>query len=240
MFNPIWGFNFKVSIDKHIVILEPGKQISIPVVLQTLRGKAHPVNLDVNTRWESVGLSAQILPSQLNPSQLWEATMIIKAKMTTPPGSYLFTVRGGTGGTFNTSEDAVTVIVEKNAEQKTDEPDFFHSSQPNQPAGVSHPGSTAGEPSFSLDNLFAPQKKEHVPGGQLSGQKPPKNSAVAWIIAILIGLGIFFGLAVKNKNFEGGGGVYECTCQNGSVCTKNSDCPYMAPGVPGICGCPVR
>ena len=37
---------------------------------------------------------------------------------------------------------------------------------------------------------------------------------------------------------DSGGSDCTCTCDNGSVCTRNSDCP--ADGiVPGVCGCPV-
>lgn len=37
----------------------------------------------------------------------------------------------------------------------------------------------------------------------------------------------------------GGGNVCECTCADGTICYRNSDCPQDPPGVPGICGCPV-
>lgn len=98
MFNPKWRFDFKVIIDNHIVAVAPGKQISIPVGVEKIRGN-QSVTLDVNTHWESVGLTAKIIPSKLTPSQPWKATMMIRASVDTPPGSYLFTVRGGAEGT---------------------------------------------------------------------------------------------------------------------------------------------
>jgi hypothetical protein len=224
-------FDFKISVDKHIVALAPGKQISIKVRVEKIRGKPQPVSLDVNTRWESVGLSAQVLPPVIDTSQPWEATMMIRAAPTTPPSSYLFLIRGRTEGTFNTSEDAVTVIVDPKAEQREDEPDNMQPQQ-SQPAN-------AGNPSFDLDKLFATKPEEQKKAG---AKNPSANSSgTLWVVGFLVGFAILFAILNAAGIFNGGGGEgYKCTCQNGSSCTKNSDCPYFASGVPGVCGCPVR
>ncbi len=199
IFNSIWGFDFKVGISKHIVNLQPGKQISIPVTLEKIRGNPQTVDLDVNTSWESVGLSAKILPSSLEPSQPWEATMMIRASAQTPPGSYLFTVRGGVKGTFHTSEDAVTVIVDPKAEQKSDEEDNVQSKQ----------ATTAVEPSpsFSLDKLFTP--KSDGASGKLSSaesEKIKKQMSIGSGVGLTIGfiiIAIIMGIVLSN-NIDGG------------------------------------
>jgi hypothetical protein len=152
MFNFRQKFDFKISISNHIVSVAPGKQISIPVRVERLHGDEQQIDLDINTHWESVGLSAKIAFDKLTPGTEWQATMMVKASHNTPPGSYLFTVRGGTKGTFKTSEDAVTVIVDPKAEQKEDEKDNV---QPKQATTAAEPSS-----SFSLDKLFTPKSDD--------------------------------------------------------------------------------
>lgn len=195
MFNPIWGFDFKVTIDNHVVTMSPGQQIAIPVRLELIRGKPQQVDLDVNTRWESVGLTATIRFSGLAPSQPWKATMMIKASANTPPGSYLFTVRGSAKGTFHTSEDAVTVIVESEGKQKPDKQDNYQIKQPSEPA----------EPSFDLSNLFAPKGEGQV--------EPIENKKSGNQTALWIGIGLFVGIIIAViiiSRGGGGGGGFNC------------------------------
>jgi hypothetical protein len=173
--------------------------------------------------------------------------MMVKASINTPPGSYLFTVRGSTSGTFKTSEDAVTVIVDPKAEQKKDEGDNI---QPKQ-------SSNTVEPSFSLDKLFAPSsdsgsgKRTPAPTGNAAWdrltaderEKIEKQTKVGGVIGLVLGfiiVGIIIFIVMSKIDWKGRVGSYGCTCQNGSSCTKNSDCPSSAPGVPAVCGCPVN
>jgi len=225
MFNPIWGFDFKVTIDNHVVTMSPGQQIAIPVRLELIRGKPQQIDLDVNTHWESVGLTATIRFSELAPSQPWKATMMIKASANTPPDSYLFTVRGSAKGTFHTSEDAVTVIVKPKDKQKSDKQD---NSQPVQPGG-------APNASFDLSNLFKPKVEPKAPPVKNSRVKNP-NAVWAGIILILgtIVFVIIFIAATK-----GGGG----TTSGGKSGGGGSGCPTTCPGgigvvVPKSCPCP--
>jgi hypothetical protein len=224
--SPKWGFDFKISIDKHIVSLEQGKQISIPVILESSRGESQDISLNVNTKWESVGLTAKVIPSKLNPSQQWKATMMIRASVSTPPGSYLFTVRGSTKETFRTSEDAVTVNViprnKKNGE-KQDEPEDQADFQLGQPNNI--PSSN-----FDLDKLFAP-----IPKSTLK-TVPPKIAAggFGWglvIIIFFIIIGITMAVTLKDTP------VSKSTNKNSSSgCPNLSGCGTIAPQ----CRCPAN
>jgi hypothetical protein len=206
MFNPKWRFDFKITIDNHIVVLEPGKQISIPVRVQVLRGKPQPIALDVNTHWESVGLSTKIVFDELTPSTEWTATMMIRASINTPPDSYLFTVRGSVNGTFNTSEDAVTVIVEKKDKQRSNKQDNFEPKQANESV----------EASFDLGNMFSLKG-----GGQ---PEPIENKKSGNQTALWIGIGLFVGtiisvIIISNNGGGGGGGGggFNCPTSCGST-----------------------
>ena len=236
MFNPKWIFDFKISFDNHVVLLAPGKQISVRVKVDKIRGGRQPVMLNVSTNWESMGLVAWINPPALVPDPQWTATMMIRASATTPPNSYLFTVRGSAEGTFNTSEDAITVIVDPEAEQKEDEKDYSQSVQVEK----------TGSPSFSLDNLFAPPflnsdaKKAAVGKGKMSRawarltpkeiEKIDKQTKVGSVIGVIVGiiiLGIVFAKSgIFQDLFKGGG--------SGIGCPPLSGCGTIAPQ----CECP--
>lgn len=220
MFNPIWGFDFKVTIDNHVVAMSPGQQIAIPVRLELIRGKPQQVDLDVNTRWESVGLTATIRFSGLAPSQPWEATMMIKASANTPPGSYLFTVRGSAKGTFHTSEDAVTVIVEPEGKQKLDKQNNYQIKQPSESA----------EPSFDLSKLFTSTPKV------LPYEAIKEGSSSIWplffvLISIAIAGGLLLAAILKSTSDGGGGG-------GGFNCPTSCGATGVGVHVPKSCKCP--
>ena len=245
-------FDFKISVDNHIVAVAPGKQISIHVRLEPLHGNPQLVNLDVNTRWESMGLSATVIPSALDPNK-WQATMIIRASPTTPPGSYLFTVRGSTEGTFKTSEDAVTVIVDPKAEQREDEQDNIQPKQAEQSVSADVPAPSVGQPSPSLDNLFAPKAEGKAP---VVKKMVPKGNFGITLFLVFVGLVIFFIILAKSGIFDGGRGAcpasapIDCgggccpagdggrtdVCCPGDKCTSNGKCGSSTPVNPG--GCP--
>jgi hypothetical protein len=196
MWNPIWGFDFKVTIQKHIVTMVPGQQIAVPFTITKIRGNPQKLDLDVNTNWESMGLNAKVVFDFTSPMPEWTGTLFIKASPNTPPDSYLFTVRAGAQGTFHTSEDAITVVVEsKNKEKKEDsgkqpkqedQEDFF---QPKQAAPAGSASAAEPGPGFDLDKLFASSSpKPAAPGGAVSGVKPP--STIGLILGFL-GIGAF-------------------------------------------------
>lgn len=228
-FNPIWGFDFKVTIDNHVVTMSPGQQIAIPIRLELIRGKPQQVDLDVNTNWESMGLTASIRFSELAPSQPWTATMMIRASANTPPDSYLFTVRGSAKGTFHTSEDAVTVIVKNKDKQKSDKRD---NSQPVQAGGV--PAGSAPSASFDPSDLFKP--KVGGDGNPLNNQpiKPAKaakpNNKLVWFI-IIVGI---LGSVILAIVLSSGNGT---PSSNRSYCPTT--CPYgIGVTIPKRCPCP--
>jgi hypothetical protein len=209
MFNPIWKFDFKVVIDEHVVILPVGKSIAVPVRLELVRGDPQQINLDF-TNWESVGLIASIHFSEMPPGKPWKADLLIRASASTPPGSYLFTVRGSAKGTFHTSQDAVTVIVKPKDKRKADNKNNLQSQQPQQMANAANPPS----PSFDLDKLFMPKdgftpeagagtpsmkpmKKMRVPGA--------KNLSSALAGMAVIG-GIILGAILIGSALQDGGG----------------------------------
>jgi len=81
-------------------------------------------------------------------------------------------------------------------------------------------------------------------------QRPPISKW--WWIVIIIAIIIFVTIissTIKNLNnldqgtYNGGGNDCTCYCDDGSTCTRNSDCTAdtSVPGtyVPGVCGCPV-
>lgn len=229
IFNPIWGFDFKVTIDNHVVTMVPGQQIAIPVRLELIRGKSQQVDLDVNTNWESMGLTASIRFSALAPSQPWKATLMIKASANTPPDSYLFTVRGSAKGTFRTSEDAVTVIV-KPKKQKSDRQD---NAQPAQPGG-------APNASFDLGNLFKPEAEPAAPSIKNSRVK---NPGALWAGMILVFGAIVFVVVLIAANNGGNGTPTGKTPSGKTPSGSNAGCPTTCPygigvTIPQRCPCP--
>lgn len=194
-FIPIWRFDFKVAIDNHVVALPVGKSIAIPVRLELVRGDPQQIKLDF-TNWESVGLIASIYFSEMPPGKPWKADLMIRASANTPPGSYLFTVRGSTKGTFHTSQDAVTVVVEprekKDERESEKQPGEEEGQEGNfQPRQAAQPGGAgeAAEPSPSfMDKLFQPSPRP-VPGsGELSvtGNAPYEGGLSPGIIAAVV------------------------------------------------------
>ncbi len=106
-----WDFDFSVKLTNHMVTVLPGQVVNVPVTVTLDGGEAHPVLLSVSTNWQSAGLIAQIIPAELTPNPNGLAMMVIGTSEATQPGSYFFTIRGETEGTFSTSQDAVTVNV---------------------------------------------------------------------------------------------------------------------------------
>ena len=117
-FVPQSDFDFSVRMATHTMTVKAGQQISIPVLVGTIKGKPRPITLGTSD-WRSAGLSAEIEPSTVPSGQV--AALRVTIPPGTAPGSYLFTVRGSTEGTFKTSNDTVTVVVEPETEEKDGE-----------------------------------------------------------------------------------------------------------------------
>ena len=123
---PEWQFDFSVHLSTHMVSAIPGQSIEVSAIVELIRGEPQPVTLSVSPTWVSSGLIAQIIPSIATPGAIAMLHIVVSANA--PPGSYPFAVRGETQGTFKTSEDMVTVVVEaspksreKSSDQQTNE-----------------------------------------------------------------------------------------------------------------------
>jgi len=114
-FVPQSDFDFSVRLATHTMTVKAGQPISIPVMVGTMKGKPRPITLSTSD-WRSAGLSAEIVPSTVPSGQ--GAALNVTIPPGTAPGSYLFTVRGATEGTFKTSNDSLTVVVEPETEEK--------------------------------------------------------------------------------------------------------------------------
>jgi hypothetical protein len=108
-------FDFSVRLSTHTMTVKAGQQISVPVMVGTIKGTPRLITLSTSD-WRSAGLSAEILPSTVSSGK--GATLNINIPLGAAPGSYMFTVRGATEGTFKTSNDSITVIVEPETEEK--------------------------------------------------------------------------------------------------------------------------
>ena len=134
-FVPESEFDFSVHIFIHVVAVKPGQSASIPVLVEIVRGMPRPILLTTSD-WRSAGLSAEIIPSIVPSGGI--ATLNVTVPANAAPGSYPFTVRGEIkgGGTFKTSNDSVTVIVEpeEKKEERKEEQKNPDESRPEQPA----------------------------------------------------------------------------------------------------------
>jgi len=108
-------FDFSVRMSTHTLAVKPGQTIPITVLVEAVKGEPRPILLTASD-WRSAGLSAEIVPSTVPSGGV--ATLHVTVPLGTPPGSYLFTVRGATEGTFKTSNDSLTVVVEPDKEEK--------------------------------------------------------------------------------------------------------------------------
>ncbi|MFA5831691.1 MAG: hypothetical protein WC878_07760 [Candidatus Paceibacterota bacterium] len=229
LWNPMWGFDFKIRFGKHIVNLVPGEQITVKFFVERLRGSG-TVSLSANTQWEAAGLTAKVIPNLLSlDTQGWEAVIMIRASLDAKPGSYLFTVRGETRGTFHTSKDAVMVVVTDKKDRKRDEDEEDFSTDKKELARKEPSGS------LDLDNLFAP--KNAPKRGQDS---PERKTAVGEsdsykpgpVFSVVMGLilaSVIFMIVMAIVDGTSGGGRSYCPTSCGSS---------VGTGVPQSCPCP--
>jgi hypothetical protein len=107
---PEWQFDFSVHLSTHIMSAAHGQAVAVPAVIELVQGETQPVILTVSSSWAASGLIAQVIPPTVTPGGMAMLHIVVSAS--TPPGSYPFTLRGETQGTFKTSEDMVTVVVQ--------------------------------------------------------------------------------------------------------------------------------
>jgi hypothetical protein len=107
--SPKSGFDFDVDIKENFVNVTQGGTATPLVTVKKTRGTAKDVKLTV-TQWPV--LKAFITNTVVTPTE--STTLTIETSCDTPADNYLFTVRGETAGTFQTSQDAVTLTVVKN------------------------------------------------------------------------------------------------------------------------------
>jgi hypothetical protein len=165
-FVPQSEFDFNVRISTHTMTVKAGQTIRIPVILGTLKGQPRDILLSTSD-WKSAGLGATVAPSPVRSGLM--ANLEITIPTGTAPGSYLFTVRGSTEGTFKTSNDSITVNVEPETEEKdADSHQDAPKSQAAQGMGV-EPAVSASAAIGRRPSLFRSVKKgpaRPVPAGQ--------------------------------------------------------------------------
>jgi len=159
-------FDFSVRLSTHTMTVKAGQPISVPVMVGTLKGQPRDITLSTSD-WRSAGLSARVYPSPV-PSG-GGANLEITIPPGTAPGSYLFTVRGSTEGTFKTSNDSITVIVEPETEE-TEGDDRRDTPQNQAGQGTDVEPAVSASPAIAKRaSLFRSAKKgpaRPVPAGQ--------------------------------------------------------------------------
>ena len=205
-------FDFSVRLSTHTMTVKAGQPISIPVMVGTIKGEPRPIQLTASD-WRSAGLTAVIIPSTVPSGGV--AQLNVTVPLGTSPGSYLFTVRGSTEGTFKTSSDTITVIVEPDKEEKHRE-DSRDSQQsdggqepPVEPA-VSAAPAVAARPA-----LFRSARK--------GPPRPPSAAQRALLLVIIFAmvgvLAYFVGTQLRD-GFGSSGGTSSGTMAGGYVGTS--------------------
>ena len=159
-------FDFSVRLSMHSMTVKAGQTVSVPVTVGTHKGNPRQIALTTSD-WRSAGLSAVVTPSPVDSGRV--ANLEITIPPGTAPGSYLFTVRGSTEGTFKTSNDSITVIVEPETEEtKGDDRQDAPQNQVGREADV-EPAVSASPAVAKQASLFRSAKKgaaRPVPAGQ--------------------------------------------------------------------------
>ncbi|MDO8490256.1 MAG: hypothetical protein Q7S47_02455 [bacterium] len=219
VFRPKWEFDYSVRLNEHVVTALPGQVVNVPVVVTLDRGETHPVLLTVSTNWGSAGLIAQIIPPMLSPNPAGSATMVIGVSETTLPGSYFFTIRGETEGTFSTSQDAVTVNVLPKSKENEKKQENQNSQQ--QPQGQPEPGPGVNA-AASASNPPPPEQPQLPPAEAIPAAASAGGGVATGILnaivffgtlaivgAVLYSSGIFDELGTDSQGTTNDGGVYQ-------------------------------
>ncbi len=194
-------FDFSVRLPTHMVTVKPGQPVSVPIMVENLKGTPRPIALTASD-WKSAGLTATIaLP-------IVQSGTITQLQVTVPPGtapgSYLFTVMGTAEGTYRTSNDTLTVIVTPDAEQKGDDSNSGD-------AGQAEPG-TGAEPAGAVPPVrgkravFGGLAKKAPARPMSPGQRALVFVAMFCLVGMLIWAFVNIFSGYSSGSLGGGGG----------------------------------
>jgi len=156
----------------------PGQAVEVPAVIELVRGETQPVILTVSSSWAASGLIAQVIPPTVTPGGM--AILHIVVSASTPPGSYPFTLRGETQGTFKTSEDMVTVVVQPSPKS--------HENNNNQPKNETSQTSSAPIPVTKDQTVVSSQASKKA------GQNKPgvvRGLVAAVVVLAVVGTALY-------------------------------------------------
>src|SRR5208283_2414036 len=131
----------------------------------------HRLHMDWETGHVS-GLIAQVIPPTVTPGGMVMLHIVVSAN--TPPGSYHFTLRGETQGTFKTSEDTVTVVVQPSPKS--------HGNNNNQPKNETSQTSSAPLPVTKAQATVSSQASKKA--------RQNKHGVVRGLVAAIVVLAV--------------------------------------------------
>jgi len=194
---PTWVFDFSVRVPDHVVTVIQGQAVQVPVMVELDRGQPQPVTLTVATNWASVGIGANVIPPTVVPvGGAGAALLTITVSPNTPPGSYMIAVRGETGGTFKTSEDMVTVVVQPRAQPRGRDPPQEQPQNPAKASSKAGKGPPPARPSYSSHKAKPPLTPRSASLRRLAG-----GAFMGIIISVII-----YAAVSSSFDLAGGGG----------------------------------
>lgn len=110
--SPQEEFDFDVDVDTHIVTIKQGEIAVINVTVKIVKGTAQPVVITMTDWGYEFDITALLAKSTVTPTETTK--LYVETTCDTPADEYLFTVLGETTGTFKTSMDSTSIIVEEN------------------------------------------------------------------------------------------------------------------------------
>ena len=203
-------FDFAVRLPTHTVTVKAGQPVTVPIMVETLKGTSRTITLTASD-WRSMGLTATIAPPTVESGTI--AQLQVAVPPGTPPGNYLFTVRGDAAGTYKTSNDTLTVIVTPEAEQKGNDSGSGDTGQADPGAGG---GPAVAAPPVRAKRAVFGGVARKAPARPMSpGQRAILFVAMFCLVGLLIWafVNIFTGLSGGSLGGVGGGsaGTYTGT-----------------------------
>lgn len=194
-------FDFSVRLPTHTVAVKAGQPVSVPIMVENLRGAPRPITLTASD-WRSAGLAATIaLPTVPSGTM---TSLQITVPPGTAPGSYLFTVRGTVDGTFKASNDSVTVIVEPEGQPKDDGPGDGSRGE-GQP-GAGEPAAAAAPPAAGKRAAFGGVARKAPARPMSPGQRALFLVAMFALVGLLIYAFVNILPGYSSGSLGGGGG----------------------------------
>jgi hypothetical protein len=210
-------FDFAVRLPTHTVTVKAGQPVTVPIMVETLKGTSRTITLTASD-WQSMGLTAAIAPPTVESGTITQLQVTVPPG--TPPGSYLFTVRGDAAGTFKTSNDTLTVIVSPDAEQKGE--DSGDGGADRADPGTGGGPAVAAPPVRGKRAVFGGVAKKAPARPMSPGQRALMLVAMFILVGVLIYafVNIFSGLS--GGSLGGGGGATAGTYTGTSTFCINS------------------